>query len=264
MTTHGARLLAMGGAIGAVALLACGEPGPHNNPYDPLVAVTVKIAGPDTLFSFSEQEQYTAQFTPSFSDSAVTWSVDTVTVPNGTRDGLRDTILPGDLFLKSVGGGIFESIAPPLEPRVIKISIGASVGSIDTTVGRCIPQCILIRTNEYRHTGYRAIYLMQRIARIELRCPDTHLCDTVAVGNAWSVWVDGFDALNRQVYSLTSSTANPSTGPPVVTYTSRDTAIASVATVGTRAATVTARKVGSTWIVATRGALSDSLQVVSR
>jgi hypothetical protein len=186
-------------------------------------------------------------------------------VPNGSWDGLRDTILPGNLFLKSVGGGVFESIAPPLEPRALRIAIGASVGSIDTAVSISVGlQIVLVRTHVFRHTGYKTIILMERIARIQLRCPVTHACDTLAVGNAWSVWVDGFDALNRQVYSLTSSTANPSTGPPVVTYASRDTTIAYVATVGTRAATVTARQVGSTWIVATRGALSDSLHLVVR
>ena len=175
---------------------------------------------------------------------------------------MRDTILPGDLYLKSSGAGAFQSIAPPLEPTVLKISIGASVGLIDTVVGRCIPQCILIRTNQFRHTGYKTLIITQRVTRIQLRCPDGHACDALPVGGVWSVWVDVFDALNRQGYALTSSTANPKTGPPVVTYAVRDTAIASVAPVFTRAANVTARKTGSTWLVATRGALADSLQLV--
>jgi hypothetical protein len=78
------------------------------------------------------------------------------------------------------------------------------------------------------------------------------------------VWVVGFDALGRQIYALTSSTANPAGATPVALFTSRDTTIAAVVPVKIRAATVTAKKTGSTWIVATRGALTDSVRVVVR
>ena len=54
------------------------------------------------------------------------------------------------------------------------------------------------------------------------------------------------------------------TGTPMATFTSRDTTVASVTPVGIRAATVTARKSGTTWIVATRNSLLDSLQLTVR
>jgi hypothetical protein len=106
------------------------------------------------------------------------------------------------------------------------------------------------------------VYQTQRVTRIQLRCPDTHACDTVSTGGGWSVWVDGFDALNERIYALTSATANPATGTVIATFAVRDTTIASVSPVGIRAANVTALKSGTTWIVGTRGTLLDSLQLV--
>jgi len=64
--------------------------------------------------------------------------------------------------------------------------------------------------------------------------------------------------------ALTAATTNPLTGTPVATFVSRDTTVASVLLIGIRAATVTARKTGTTWIVATRGSLFDSLALVVR
>ena len=98
--------------------------------------------------------------------------------------------------------------------------------------------------------------------RIQLRCPDTHACATLAAGGAWSVWADGFDAQNQQIVALHSSVANPTSGTPVAIFLVRDTTVASFAAVGIRAAMVTARKSGTTWIVGTRGPLLDSLQLV--
>ena len=72
------------------------------------------------------------------------------------------------------------------------------------------------------------------------------------------------DALGQPIVALHSPAANPATGTAVATFVVRDTTIASVAPVGIRAATVTARKSGSTWIVATRSSLLDSLQVTVR
>jgi hypothetical protein len=46
------------------------------------------------------------------------------------------------------------------------------------------------------------------------------------------------------------------------TFAVRDPSVAGVTPVGIRVATVTARKSGTTWIVGTRGALLDSLQLV--
>jgi hypothetical protein len=240
----------------------CGDPYLHTNPYDPVYPVEFVITGPDSLFSYGEIAHYSVQTTPAFPDTAFRWDIDTVTVVN-PRNGI-DTIIPGGTVFKPSGPGAYQSISPPLEPATVTIAISASVGQIDTTVARCIPQCITIQTEQQRHTGYKSVVLTQRVTRIRLRCPDTQACDTLAAGGTWSVWVDGFDALNRQIAALTSSTANPKLGPAVVKYATRDSTIASVTPVGIRATTVTALKPGATWIVGTRGSLADSLQLVVR
>jgi hypothetical protein len=251
-------------AVGATAAIGaaggCGDPYLHTNPYDPAFPVEFVIAGPDSLFSYGEMARYSVQTIPAFPDTAFRWDIDTVTVVN-PRNGL-DTIVDGGTVFRPTGPGAYQSISPPLEPATVTISIVASVGQIDTTVARCIPQCITIQTEQQRHTGYKRIVLTQRVTRIRLRCPDTQACDPLAVGGKWSVWVDGWDALNRLIAGLTSSVANPTIGPRVVQYVTRDTSIASVVPAGIRAATVTARKSGTTWIVATRGALADSLPLV--
>lgn len=253
-------------AVVATAALSatggCGDPYLHTNPYDPVYPVEFVITGPDSLFSYGEMAHYSVQTTPAFPDTAFRWDIDTVTVVN-PLSGI-DTIVDGGTVFRPAGPGEYQSISPPLEPATVTIAIVASVGQIDTTVARCIPQCITIQTVQQRHTGYKSVVLTQRVTRIRLRCPDTQACDTLAVGGTWSVWVDGFDALGRQIAALTSSVANPTRGPPVVTYLTRDTTIATVMPVRIRAATVTARKSGTTWIVATRGALADSLQLVVR
>ena len=244
-------------AIGAAA--GCGDPYVHTNPYDPAFPVEFIITGPDTLFSYGETGYYTVRTIPAFPDSSFRWGIDTVTL---TDPDLQIAIVDGSSFFKPTGPGAYQSVSPPLEPASITISINASVGQIDTTVGRCTPRCMAVQTVQQRHTGYKKVVLTQRVTRIQLRCPDTQACDTLAAGGTWSVWVDAWDALNRQVAALTSSVANPTTGPPVVKYATRDTTIASVKPVGIRAVTVTARKPGATWIVATRGSLADSLQLV--
>ena len=266
------RLGAITGAVGIAMLLSCGDPGPHNNPYDPLFPVTATMSGPDTLFSYLELAQFNAQFTPAFADTAIAWTVGPVGVI--TKD-LCDSIVGGSGFLLQAGApGAFRSIAPPLEPTTYLITIAASVGEIDTTVARDTspaPPCsplhpspvsVTIRTQQYRHSVYKTVVLTQRPTRIQLRCPDAHACDSVAVGGTWAVWVDGFDALGNGIRAFPNSMTNPQTGPPVATFTSRDTTIASVAPVGIRAANLTALKSGTTWIVATRKALADSLQLV--
>jgi hypothetical protein len=123
---------------------------------------------------------------------------------------------------------------------------------------------VTIRTIEARHVGYKTVVVTQRLTRISLRCPDTRACDSLAVGGTWSVWVDGFDARGLQIASLRTADTNPSAGPPIAVYTVRDTTIATLVPAGIRAATVTALKSGTTWIVGARGALSDSLQLVVR
>jgi len=163
------------------------------------------------------------------------------------------------------GVGAIVAVMPPLEPDVAIATVVAALGQIDTTIstpccGGCT--CPAKHAPYYRHFGYKRAVLSQHLATIHLRCPDTNMCDTVAVGGTWSVWVDGFDAHGRQPYWLTSSSANFPTGTPVAIYTVRDTTIATAERVGIRATTVTARKAGSTWIVGTHGALLDSLKLV--
>jgi hypothetical protein len=253
----------------AVLIVACGDPYLHTNPYDPAVPVEIDITGPDSLFSYAEYAYYSAQFTPSFPDSAVQWFVDTFTLHrpgpvDTTYDGVTyripnrgDTVVDGTPYLTPSGQGTFESLKPPLEPATVTITVEAAVGAIDTTLSNGA------QGKAYRHVGYKQVVLTQRIARLQLRCPNVRACDTLAVGGAWSVWVDGYDPLGRGILALTDPAANPAGDTPIASFTSRDTTVASVAPVNIRAATVTARKAGSTWIVATRNSLSDSVLVVA-
>lgn len=261
-------------AAALIVAFACGDPYLHTNPYDPAVPVEIAITGPDSLFSYGELAQYTVQTTPAFPDSAVQWTIDTVTIHRGgnvdtiingsltTNPGTGDTTVAGDSIFKPVGVGSFQSTAPPLDPASVTVTVVALIGGYDTTLA--IWGIGTIQTKGYRHVGYKTVVLTQRVTRIQLRCPDTHACDTLATGGTWSVWVDGFDALGRQIYALTGATTNPPGSPPIATFVSRDTTIATVTPVHIRAATVTARRSGSTWIVATRNTLLDSLQVVVR
>jgi hypothetical protein len=236
------------GAALAVALIlvvavACGDPYRHTNPYDPIYPVTVTVVGPDTLFSYSQVGQYSGQSDPAFPDSAFGF-------------GVTDSIKFGP-----AGVGAFIAYATPLWPAYDSVTVIVGVGAVDTFLappagGTAIRQTI------FRHAATKQVILTQRVTSIRLRCPDTHGCDTVGVGGTWSVWVDGRDALNQLIYALHSSVANPTSGTPVATYTIRDTTVATFVPVGIRAATVTALKTGTTWIVATRGALLDSLQLV--
>jgi len=232
------------GAALLVAFVACGDPYQHTNPYDPLASVGITVSGPDTLFSYTELGQFSAQIVPAFSDTAVRFAV-------------SDSIV----FVPT-GNGSFVSMAPPLYPAARTVSVMALVGQVDTTISIDINGVpVTVQTYVWRHVGSKNVSLTQRVTVIQLRCPDTHLCGTLAVGGIWSVWVDGFDALGQLIVALHSSVANPDTGTVVATFVSRDTTIATVAPVGVRAANVTARKTGTTWVVATRGALLDSLQL---
>lgn len=253
------RGVVLAGAVFIVAAVACGDPYVHTNPYDPAVPVEINIAGPDTLFSYAELAQFTVATIPGFPDSAIVWTVDSVTVPRGDFFGVTDTIVTGALFLKASGAGAFQVIAPPLEPATLTIAVGASIGSIDTTVSR---EYVTMQTKEYRHSGYRSVVVTQRLTSIQLLCPDSHACNPVAVGGTWSMLIEGFDALGHGVYAISNVPGYPRSDTPVATLAVRDSTIASVVPVGIRTATVTARKTGSTWIVATRGSLVDSLQLV--
>jgi hypothetical protein len=235
------------GLLGGVALsvsVACGNPYQRTNPYDPAVGVRITVQGPDSLFSSFEQGTYSAQTDPAFPDSAIHWTC------CGFSSGRSAT---------------FASVAPPLWPQTRSVVIEAVIGGIDTvpaTGGSVVGPVIPVR--RYRHAGSKSVIVTQRLVRIQLRCPDTHACDTLSVGAAWSVWVDGFDALGLQIYALVSTAANPAAGTPIATYTVRDPTVASVSPVGIRAATLTALRTGTTWIVGTRDALLDSLRLVVR
>ena len=279
--------------VALVALVACGDPYLHTNPYDPVYPVEFTITGPDTLFSLGEVGQYTVQTNPPWSDTGFVWGIDTFSYyfdpplppqpPGAPSVPCVDRVVSGDTALKGDGSGAYRSVLPPLEPYSFTISIEASVGTIDTLVSAnsCTApvQSLITRA---RHTGYKSVVITQRVTRIQLRCPDAHACAPLAVGDSAFIWVDGFDALNKQIAALTSSTANPKSGnppvpyvtsdtailrvqagnDPVVTYVSRDTTIARTTAIGIRVARVTPVQPGSTWVVATRGALSDSLQIV--
>jgi len=240
------RVPAAPAALGLVVLIACGDPYLHTNPYDPVVPVNITVTGPDTIYNSFELATFSAQSVPAFPDSAVSWN----------SDGLQ-----------SAGGtGTFQAVGQPLWPAYFAATVNALIGKVDTTISI---NYTTVHLSIWRHVGSKQVVVTQRLTRIVLRCPDVHACDTLSVGGAWSVWVDGFDASNKQIYALVSSVKNPQTGVPIALYTSRDPTIASVSSLdGIRAANVTALKVGTTWIVGTRIAaqdtLRDSLQVTVR
>jgi hypothetical protein len=239
------RALRLLSVAGVIALIACGDPYQHTNPYDPVVPVTITVTGPDTIYNSFELATFSAQSVPAFPDTAVSWN---------------------SYGLASSGGtGTFQAVGQPLWPDYFTATVNALIGKVDTNVAINYQ---IVFTSIWRHTGSKQVIVTQRLTKIQLRCPDTHACDTLGVGGVWPVWVNGFDAHGMQIYALVSSTANPLTGKPVVIYTSRDPAVASVSPVGIRAANVTAIKTGSTWIVGTRIAaqdtLLDSLQVTVR
>jgi hypothetical protein len=247
--TRAAALLGAAAVVVGITFVACGDPYLHTNPYYPAFPVEIAISGPDTLFSFSQLASYSAQITPAFPDTAIEWA--TSDSDNFAPSG------PATFRANSV-----DSLPLPLYPKTLAVGVMALIGREDTTLGI---NSAAVRSHNWTHVATKNVILTQRVVRIQLRCPDTHACDTLAAGAAWSVWVDGFDALGYQIVTLVSATANPATGTPIATFVARDTTVASVSPVGIRAATVTALKSGgSTWIVATRDSLRDSLQIVVR
>ncbi|MGH7655242.1 MAG: hypothetical protein ACREN6_11330 [Gemmatimonadaceae bacterium] len=237
------RNVLLAAAVGVALVVACGDPYQHTNPYDPVFPVTITVTGPDTIYNSFEIANYSVQSVPAFPDTAVSWA---------------------SLGLASSGGtGAFQAtgqVGQPLWPDYDIATVTALIGKVDTTEAISVGSTSLtIQTSIWRHSGAKSVVVTQRLTRIQLRCPDTHACDTLGVGGTWSVWVDGFDAHNLQIYALVSATLNPPTGKPIAVYTSRDPTIASVSPVGIRAANVTALKVGTTWIVGTRIAAQDTL-----
>ena len=256
-------------AVLLVAAIACGEKFQHDNPYDPIVPVTIVVSGPDTLFSFNEVGQYSAQSQPVFPDTAFQF---------GSEDSVA---------LSPTLAGAFASKTPPLYPATKTVRVSALLGQIDTIsnkedlscptappcrdLGNCPPPppCKVAATHSlaWRHSASKTVVLTQRLVRIQLRCPASHACDTLSAGAIWTVWADGFDALNQPILALTGTNANPgvsAANPVVATFALRDTTIGALTPVGVRVANVTAAKSGSTWIVATRGTLTDSLRLIVR
>ena len=288
-TARRRRLYTVLGAAALVALIACGDPYLHTNPYDPAHRVDIAIAGPDTLFSLGEVGQYTVQTSPAWPDTGFVWAIDTFTdyfivqppppaIPCGTQ------VARGDTILHPTVPGSYESVLPPLEPYSFTIAVEVWLGTIDTTfiTGQCGGGLTLTAGRAARHIGYKPVVVMQRVTRIQLRCPDTHACAPLTVGDSAFIWVDGFDALDNQISGLSNPTVNPASGNPtlpyqfsnpaiqaalktnnpIATYVSRDTTIARTTPIGIRVARVTPLAAGTTWVVATRGALMDSLQIV--
>jgi hypothetical protein len=245
-------ILAAGFLTGAVA---CGEAFVHSNPYDPAVAVTIVISGPDTLFSYGERGQFSAVSTPAFPDTAFQYA---------STDSFA--------FFPAGAGG-FTSKSPPLYPETRTVQVSALLGQIDTTLDTqnlgCAAECIVpaIPTLTWRHSASKSVVLTQRVVRIQLRCPASHACDTLSTSGVWTVWADGFDALNQPILGLTGTNANPGVSaadPAVATFVLRDTTIGILTPVGVRVANITATRSGATWVVATRGSLADSLRLVVR
>jgi hypothetical protein len=275
------RLVAAAAAL--AALIACGDPYLHTNPYDPAHAVEVNIVGPDTVFSVGEVAHYTAQITPAWPDTGVVWAIDTFTNYFIVPQGCISQVAPGDTILFGDGSGSYTAIRPPLEPYYFKIAIEVWLGTIDsiTDHGLCGGGIATITLHQPRHIGYKEVVVMQRVTRIQLRCPNTYACPALAAGDTASIWADGFDARGNRTASFLS-TSNPPNGNPIlpyastdtaiqraqrtnnplVTYASRDSTIARITPIGIRVAHVTAVSPGSTWIVAMRGVLTDSLQIV--
>jgi hypothetical protein len=241
----GRRRTVLIGVAAAVLAIACGDPYRHTNPYDPAFPVAVSVTGPDTLYNQGDIAQFGATSAPVFPDSSFTF---------GTNDSLSFT---------PAGPSAFVSHNPPLYPTVHLVEVIAGIGAIDTFVPMAQPGPAQ-RQIFFRHTGFLLVALTQRVVSISLRCPVTHACDTLSVGDTTSVWVDGRDAHNQQIVALTSSSANPATGTPIATYAARDPTVVSLTPVGIRATIVRALKTGTTWIVGTRGSLLDSLQLVVR
>jgi hypothetical protein len=157
------------------------------------------------------------------------------------------------------GTGLLYSAGAPLWPKTdtvpITIGIGLHYLKYDFSV---------THSYDYTRTITGSVIITQRLVRIRARCAGALPCDSLPAGAATSIFVDGFDALGSGLSGLPDSTTNPLTASPVFVFTVRDTAIATAAPVGMRAAMVTARRVGSTWMIAQRDSLRDSLRITVR
>lgn len=218
----------------AAAAPSCGD-FKHTNPFDPATPIEVTILGPDTLWNASEFAQYSFQSVPAITDTTAEW-------------GSRSSDLRGDL------SGGYLVFTPPLYPETETVNVFVDIGKYEAMGG----------VAAWRREFSKPVVVTQRLVRIQLRCPDAHACDTLSVGDAWTVWLDGFDSLGSRPTGMVGPTDDPGTGPALGTFVSTDAAIAKVVPSGLRAAIITALKSGTAWVVASRGALRDSLQLVVR
>jgi hypothetical protein len=74
------------------------------------------------------------------------------------------------------------------------------------------------------------------------------------------VHVGGFDGRGEPLIPIVLDTLHRDRFVPVAKFVIRDTSIASFVLAGVQGATVAARKTGTTWIVATRDTLGDTLR----
>ncbi len=207
----------------------------HRNPFDPATPLEVAIV-PETLFSVGGEIHFVFSTVPEIIDPTASWS-------------------GGNAELNPQGGGIFVSRAAPLWPQTETIPVSISVGRNDV---------LHLVSYQYSRVFGGSIVITQRLVRIQARCPDTHLCDTLSVGATASVFVDGSDALGSAISGLSSPAANPLGVTPIAQFIVRDSSIASASAIGMRVAVATARKSGSTWLVAQRDSLRDSVRIVVR
>lgn len=223
------RRTALIGFFALVAAVACNDY-KRTNPFDPATVSSdlhLAVIGPDTLFTIGQIAEFTLGGTPVFTDPGELWMAS-----NGYE-------LDGD------GTGTFDLYSAPLYPATDVVDVALGIGH---------------RGSSFIRTFVKGVVVTQRLVRMQLRCPDTHACDAQAAGGTWSIWVDGFDKGGRGIVGMEVPTTNPAKGKPIATFVSRDTTIAAVAPVGIRAANVSALTSGTTWIVATRVALADTLR----
>jgi hypothetical protein len=223
------RRTALIGFVALVAAFACTDY-KRTNPFDPKTNSTdldLAVIGPDTLSAIGQIAEFTLEGTPVFTDPTEFWTAS------------------NDFELDGEGTGTFDVFTAPLYPATDVVTVTAKIG----------------RTLDGWIRGFsKNVVVTQRLVRIQLRCPDTHACDAQAAGATWSIWADGFDKGGREIVGMEVPTTNPAKGVPIAVFVSRDPTIAAVAPVGVRAANVSALTSGTTWIVATRVALADTLR----
>jgi hypothetical protein len=263
------RRCTLGGVAALVVAVACGDPYLHTNPYDPVYPVEFTITGPDTLFSFGEIGQYTAQINPTWADTGIVWQTDTLTNYFIVPTLCLTQVVDGSTVLRSVGNGAYESIAPPPEPYVFRVAIAVSLGAFDTISpggGGCGGSS---QARAWRHTAYKTVVVTQRIAHIQLSCA---ACAALNVGDTAFIGVAAFDALGHPPIgaskppfsnvTLDSVPHPPGALFPVATLLARDSTIASTPLGADSVLRVVAQKSGTTWVVATLGFALDSLLIV--